>query len=192
MAQSHGHSTMQIPKLEGSSNHKSWSILCKSTLKSSGVWKFVDDSAVAPVQHADERDYFFAERVEVYQAKIAQAHSVILFSCKPHIQLTLETFETAKDYWNKLASSYASKGLIYIHDVWLEFCGMYQAILDRCASIDIVIQPKIQVIKFVGILDSHFEHWSANKHDGMRRSVELPTLESLMYKICDESKRLKQ
>lgn len=73
---------------------------------------------------------------------------------------------------DKLASNYASEGFIYVHDVWLEFdhctyndgnsmekfCGTYQPILDRCASVDIIIQPKIQVIKFVGILDSHFEH----------------------------------
>lgn len=105
MVQSHGQNSTQIPKLEGSSNYKLWSILCKSMLKSSAVWKFVDDSAVAPVQHAGERDYLFAECVDVYNAKIAQARNIILFSCKPHIQfsckphiqLTLETVETAKE-----------------------------------------------------------------------------------------------
>lgn len=148
----------------------------------------------------------FAERLVLYNDRIAQARNVILFSCKPHIQLTLETIETTQECWDKLASSYASEGLIYVHDVWLEFdrcsynegysmetfCGTYQAILDRCASVDIIIQPKIQVIKFVGILDSHFEHWCASKREGMRQSAILPTLESLMYEICDESKRLKQ
>lgn len=191
-----------IPKLEGSSNYKTWSILCKSSLQASSSWKFVVDTTTPPIKHVDERDYMFKERCDVYLSRVAQARHTILITCRPHIQLTLNNIETAKDCWDKLSASYELEGLIYVQDVWLqfdrcnfnggdnieEFCSTYQAILDRCLSMDIVIQDKIKAIKFVSILDSHFEIWSSQKWDQMRCTGEYPTLDSLINEICDESK----
>lgn len=67
------------------------------------------------------------------------------------------------------------------------FCARYRAALDKCANTKIIIPEKIQVVQFIAILDSHYEHWAANKREQMRRHPALvPRLDVLINEIVDE------
>lgn len=81
--------THLIPKLEGNINYESWHLLVSAGLAAAGVWKFIDATAVTPVQDKDERDYQFQHRLEVFTTQAAHARLLIISSCKPHIQNTL-------------------------------------------------------------------------------------------------------
>lgn len=184
-------------------NFLQWKVLCTSSLQSFGAWKFVDGSAVAPLQDPAEKQYLFNEQVETYHSRAAQARNIILLSCNSHIQQTLANVLTAQACWNKILQTYGTDGLVHIQDTWAtfircrfqgeeiaDFCLQYRAALDSCAVAGIAIQPTIQVLHFVTILDSHFEHWCANKREQMRRDpAHLPTLDALMNEVMDEALR---
>ncbi|CAM6103828.1 unnamed protein product [Calypogeia fissa] len=93
---------ISISKLDGGENYESWQSMIFGSLASSGGWKFVDNTAVPPKQEADEKQYLFQARLEVYHAQAAHARMVIITSCKPHIQSTLAKVPTAHECWEKL------------------------------------------------------------------------------------------
>lgn len=71
-----------------------------------------------------------------------------------------------------------------------DFCIQYRVALDSCAVAGIAIQPTIQVLHFVTILDTHYEHWCANKREQMRRDPDhLPTLDALIHEVTHEALR---
>lgn len=94
------------------------------------------------------------------------------------------------------------QGPCHILDVWTSFaqckykgegverfCFAYQAALDHCASMDIIIQDKIKVVQFVGGFVPYFEQWAFSKRDQMRRDpTNLPSLDSLMEEITYEDR----
>lgn len=147
-----GYNIAHIPKLDGCSNYDTWKILVTSSLESSGVWKHVDGSAVPPIQHPDECDYAYQDRLELFHTKAAQACNIVLSTSKQFIQHSLKSVITAKLGWDKLAMSYESEGLVHVQQIWLDFahgsynggsieqfCAKYRAALDKCTSAEIII-----------------------------------------------------
>lgn len=201
-----GFNSHLIPKLEGSLNFPTWKILCISTLKASGVWKFIEGTAVVPIKDSTEKDYQYEERLELFHSRAAQARNIILSTCKPHIQQTLADIMSAKDCWIKLSQTYEADGLIHLQDIWANFarckyqgedietfCATFRAAVDKCTAAGIVTQDNIQVLHFVTTLDSYFEHWTANKREQMRRDPKnLPSLSSLINEVVDESRRTRE
>lgn len=200
-----GFNASSIPKLEGTSNFQQWKVICMSSLQSSGVWKFVIWEAVPPLQDPAEREYSFQDRLENYHSRAAQARNIILCSCSSHIQQTLVEVLTAQACWDKLLQTYGAEGLIHIQATWAhfarfqyqgeeiaEFCLKYHVALDRCHTAGIGIEDTISVLHFITILDTHFDHWTANKRDQMRRDpLHLPTLDTLINEITNEARRKK-
>lgn len=197
---SHGFNTHTIPKLEGSSNYKTWRMLCTSSLISSGIWKYVEGTPAPPVRIQDEKDHVFQDRLELFGARAEQARMIIISSCKTHIQHSLDTVKTAKECWEKLKTKYEEEGLVHVHHIWLnfthcnyngepieEFCNKYRDALELCKTAEIEIQPKIQTCQFIDILDSYFPQWALNKRELMRRQPkQIPDLELLIKEVVDE------
>lgn len=102
-------------------------------------------------------------------------------------------YHDSKGLLEHLLQAYGNDGLIHMQETWAnfvrckyqggeitDFCVQYRAALDSCHVVGIVIQRSVQVLHFVTILDSHFEHWCANKCEQMRRDPDhLPTLDAL-------------
>lgn len=203
MSGSIGYNIAQIPKLEGSSNSETWKLLVTSSLEAWGVWKFVDGFFIPPVIHSEEWDYAFLDRIELYHTKAAQARNIILSTSKQYIQHTLKSICTVQAYWDKLTTSYTSKGLVHVQHIWKksahysynvgdikQFCTCYHASLDRCANAKILIFDKIQVIQFIVVLNAHYTHWATNKGEQMRRNPTLVLhLDTLVNEIIDECRR---
>lgn len=136
-----------------------------------------------------------------YHARVAQARNITFFSCRPRIQQTLANVPTAQACWDKVVQTYRSDGLVHIQETWVNFlCCKYQgndiadfgieyrAALDCCMVAGIAIQPTIPVVHFVTILDTHFEHWCANKREQLRWDPDnLPTLDTLINEVTDEA-----
>lgn len=142
-------------------------------------------------------------RVENYHSRVAQACNIILFSCNPHIQQTLANVLSLKECWDKILQAYGNDELIHIQDIWenfvcyryegeeiTDFYIQYSAPLNYYVVVGIAIQPTIQVLHFVTILDSHFEHQSTNEREQMCRDHEhLPTLDTLVNEITNKALR---
>ncbi|CAM6087442.1 unnamed protein product [Calypogeia fissa] len=114
MSSSLSYNSHLIPKLEGGHIFKTWKHLCKSTIESAGVWHHVDGSAIVPTKEIDEKDYLFHERVRLFRAQAATARTIIVGSCSPQIQETLEQLPTAKECWDRLIASFSADGLLSI------------------------------------------------------------------------------
>lgn len=191
-----------IPKLDGNSNYDAWQVLTSASLASTGGWKFVDGTAVPPVREADEKEYLFQARLEAFHDKAAHARMIILSTCKPHIQSSLAKVPTAKACWDKLKKQYEPQGLLQTHDLWVQFVTyqyngedmeafgeQYRDTIDRCISAGMTIDPVIQVMQFLHILNPHFDHWATNMREHMRRNpLDLPTLDLLILEAKDEFK----
>lgn len=40
---------------------------------------------------------------------------------------------------------------------------------DRCISAGLTVDPEVQVMQFIHLLDPHFDHWTASKREQMPR-----------------------
>ncbi|CAM6106048.1 unnamed protein product [Calypogeia fissa] len=75
------------------------------------------------------------------------------------------------------------------------FGAQYRDAIDRCVKASLHIDPIIQALHFILVLDGpHFDHWSANKREHMRHSDYLPSLDFLIHEAIDEwhSRRLER
>ncbi|CAM6081590.1 unnamed protein product [Calypogeia fissa] len=182
MSLNYKENSLVVPKLEGSEDYDAWQDLISGTLASAGGWKFVDSTAVPPVQESDEKQYLFQARSEAYYAQAAHARMIIITACKPHIQTTLAKIPTADGCWEKLRQRFQPQGLIQKHIHWKHFVRMkyqcedmqtfgnkYRDAINRCVSAGIQIDPDIQTLQFISILEGHYEHWAVNKYEQMRQ-----------------------
>lgn len=84
-----GFNVLVIPKLGGTSTYHQWKVLYKSSLESSGAWKYVDDTAKVPVQDDAKKDYVFCEQLEQFHTHAAQApaqaRNKLSSSCQSHM-----------------------------------------------------------------------------------------------------------
>lgn len=74
MAISYRDSSHVILKLDGGSNYEAWQRLVSTSLASSGVGKFTEDTAIPPTNEVDEKDYH-SEARQAYNAQAAHSLS---------------------------------------------------------------------------------------------------------------------
>ncbi|CAM6125585.1 unnamed protein product [Calypogeia fissa] len=203
MSSSLSYNSHLIPKLEGGINIKTWKHLYKSTLESTGVWHHLDGTAITPSKEIDEKDYIFQERCRLFKAHAATARTIIAGSCSPPIQETLEQCTTAKECWDQLLTSFSSDGLLYVYDIYNafhrltyngekmdDFCNAYLPAIERCTALNIEIQDKVRVIRFIAVVEQHFDQWAFSQRQCLRNNpTQLPSLETLMQQVCDEYRR---
>ncbi|CAM6127224.1 unnamed protein product [Calypogeia fissa] len=203
MSSSLSYTSQLIPKFEGGNNFKTWKHLCRSGIESSGVWHHVDGSAVAPTKETDEKDYIFQERLRLFRAQAATARTIIVGSCAPSIQETLEQLRMAKECWDRLIASFSADGLLYVYDVYTafhslthngermdDFCNTYLTAIERCVALNVEIQDKVRVIRFISCMEKHFDQWAFSQRQHLRTNpTQLPSLETLMQQVRDEYRR---
>ncbi|CAM6086103.1 unnamed protein product [Calypogeia fissa] len=166
-----------VPKLVGGNNFKTWKHLCQS----SGIWHHVDGSAAPPTKDPDEKDYIFQERLCLYRAHAATARPIIVGSCSPRIQETLEQLTTAKECWDRLVASFSEDGLLYVYDVYTAFhrltyngeqmddyCDTYLTAIERCGALNSEIEDKVRVIRFINSVEAHFDQWAFSQSYNLR------------------------
>lgn len=109
---------------------------------------------------------------------------------------------TAKACWEKLQQQFQPRGIIQKHDYWRHFvklqyqgeemeafAGRYLEAVDRCLTAGITIDPEVQIMQFLFMLDSHpsYQHWAANIRNQMRRDpLNTPPLDLVLQEAKDE------
>ncbi|CAM6082776.1 unnamed protein product [Calypogeia fissa] len=170
-----------VPKLVGGNNFKTWKHLCQSSVESSGIWHHVDSSAAPPTKNPDKKDYIFQEPLRLYRAHAATTRTIIVGSCSPQIQQTLEQLTTAFHRFT------------YNGERMDDYCNTYLTAIERCGALNIEIQDKVRVIRFINSVEAHFDQWAFSQRQNLRNNpTQLPSLKTLMQQVRDEYQRRMQ
>ncbi|CAM6102747.1 unnamed protein product [Calypogeia fissa] len=74
-----------------------------------------------------------------------------------------------------------------------DYCNTYLTTIERCGALNIEIQDKVCVIRFINSVEAHFDQWAFSQHQNLRNNpTQLPLLETLMQQVRDEYRRRMQ
>ncbi|CAM6097071.1 unnamed protein product [Calypogeia fissa] len=202
-----------VPVLHGKSNYTNWGRHCYARLNKYGLMEFIKGDLSPPSErpHEKESEPFFEDRVKLLTATSKQAFAfrLILLSCQLDIQIKYPELETAKLLWETLRSEYSPLSepqdgpasscafrawkhfvdLKYSGEPIEQFCNEYRDAVWLCEEAELKLEPKVQSLQFVALLESSFPEWCQAKQSHMPTTEnpdQIPELESLVEDIVRE------
>ena len=186
--------SLDITKLESSSNYSQWAFEVKIALKGKGLFGYVDRTEEKP---GDDK----VAELKKFDKSSSQAESLILCSIAHTLRSNLINCTSPKAMWDKLAGLYGDKSADAKQDAWKQFYAFqinaeekvivqlekFESILRKLEEIDTKPTDEAIVSKLLSSLPEKFElfivAWNCTPKAEKTR-------ETLIARLIKEDKRL--